>query len=249
MTAWTATKLGPPVPANGADPRMITIPPTGQILLTADVDIHGDPADPCSTMEVGTTQTAWMASTVMVYRGRTRAEGSVVVRHNAAMPQRDPGPAGSVWYDPVNVRRPASCGGSVQIRHVDSPWHSPPKARNNAAVAGNPLNYLTWYRRGLNAVTYLTTRNAAGAFRRQPLRFRYWATIQELNFTPQYPAPPGNAAFLGMWPFTGGIRVITGTSGRGATADAPYFTTATGTDYNTHFNTFANWTVTERPTW
>lgn len=153
VTAWTATTLGPPVPVNGADPRMITIPPTGQILITADVDVHGDPADPCSTMEVGTTQTAWMASTVMIYRGRTSAEGSVVVRHNAAMPQGDPGPAGSVWYDPVNVRRPAACGGSVQIRHVDSPWHSPPKARNNAAVAGNPLNYLTWYRRGLNAVT------------------------------------------------------------------------------------------------
>lgn len=112
-----------------------------------------------------------------------------------------------------------------------------------------PLNYLTLYRRGLNLVTYLTTRDGAGTFRRRPLRYRYWATIQQFNFTPQYPAPPANAAFLGMWPFTGGVRVVTGASGRGEVADAPYFTTAAGTDYNTHFNTLANWTITERPTW
>lgn len=42
LTAWTASRLGPPGPVNGADPRMITIPPTGQILIEADVDVHGD---------------------------------------------------------------------------------------------------------------------------------------------------------------------------------------------------------------
>ena len=241
---WDASRLGPPSPQNGPDPRTILIPSTGQILVSALVEMNGDASDPCTSHEVGTTQTAWSAWTIMNYRGRTAADGSVEVRHRAAMPMRDPAPAGNVWYDPANVRSPSFCGDAVSIFHRDSPWHNPPKARNNSAVSGNPLNYLHRYRRGLLLVTYLTARDSAGNFLRRPLRFIYWNSIQDFSFTPQYPTPTA-APFLAAWPFTGQIKVNIGAKGRGAVADAPYYTTG-GPDYNSHFNTSGNWRVTER---
>lgn len=243
---WDAVALGSPTPMNGPDPRTILIPPTGQISISALVDVLGDRGDACSSHEIGTTQTAWVAWVIMYYRGQTAADGSVTVRYNSQMPMRDPAPAGAVWYDPSNIRSAASCGTAVGVFHRDSPWHNPPKARNNSAVAGNPLVYLMGYRRGLHLVTYLTARDASGNFIPRPLRFRYWNTIQSFDFTPQYPTPVSPAAFLGTWPFSGGITVNIGSAGNGEVGDAPYYTTA-GIDYNSHFNNINNWTITEHP--
>jgi hypothetical protein len=242
---WEGNSLGPPTPVNGADQRFITIPATGQIAVEAEVDVNGAAGDDCANHTVGTTQTAWIASAVMEYRGQRAADGSVTVRHRAQMPMRDPTPAGSIWYDPANLRQPAACGSTVNIRHFDSPWHSIPKARNNGAVAGSPLNYLTRYRRGLNLVTYLTTQDPAGTFRRQPLRFIYWNSLQDFTFTPQFPTAASNAPFLGMWPLSGGITVNIGSKNQGETSDAPYYTTA-GSDFNTHYNNSSNWRITEQ---
>lgn len=242
---WDATALGPPAPTNGPDPRTILIPATGQIAVSALVDVDGDAGDACSAHEIGTAQTAWVAWTIMEYRGQTAADGSVTVRHRSRMPMRDPSPSGTVWYDPANVRSAASCGTAVGVFHRDSPWHNPPKARNNGAVAGAPLVYLTSYRRGLHLVTYLTARDPAGAFLRRPLRFRYWNSLQSFDFTPQYPAPASAAPFLGAWPVSGGITVNIGGAGRGEVADAPYYATA-GADFNAHFNDATNWSITER---
>src|SRR5690606_1413050 len=112
----------------------------------------------------------------------------------------DPGPNGSVWYDQANVRSPGFCGDSVGIFHKDSPWHQIPKMRNNSAVTGNPLNYLRSYTRGLHLVTYLTARDNAGNFLPQPLRFRYWNSLQDFTFTPNFASP------LSMWTHAGQIR-------------------------------------------
>ncbi|MDX8339928.1 DUF4157 domain-containing protein [Draconibacterium sp. IB214405] len=242
VTNWSPVKLGPPVPRNGADPRTIAIPPTGQIRVNADVTVNGQPGDQCNLHEIGTTQTAWGNWIIADYRGATPADGSMTVSHRAPMPMRDPAPGGSVWYDPNNVRMPSGCGSSVRVSHFDSPWHGIPKARNNPVVAGNPLNYLHRYRRALFLVTYLTANDNNGNFLRRPLRFVYWNSIQDFRFTPQTATP---AAAFGMWPFTGQITVNIGSKGRGATTDAPYYRTG-GVLYNNHFANFGNWRVVSR---
>nr|WP_319266276.1 DUF4157 domain-containing protein [uncultured Draconibacterium sp.] len=242
VTNWFPVKLGPPVPRLGANPRTIAIPPTGQIRVNADVTINGQPGDQCGLHEIGTTQTAWSNWIIADYRGATPADGSMTVSHRAPMPMRDPAPGGSVWYDPSNVRMPTGCGSSVHVSHFDSPWHGIPKARNNPAVAGNPLNYLYRYRRGLHLVTYLTANDNSGNFLRRPLRYVYWNSIQNFRFTPQLATP---AAAFGMWPFTGQVTVNIGSKGRGATSDAPYYRTG-GVLYNNHLGNFANWRIVSR---
>lgn len=237
---WSATKLGPPTLQNGADPRFIDVPPTGQISISALVEVNGAATDPCADHEIGTTQTAWVAWTAAHYQGRNPGDGRINVRHRPPMPMRDPGPSGSIWYDLANVRKPGSCGDSVGIFHIDSPWHSIPKMRNNSAVAGNPLNFLRSYTRGLHLVTYLTARDPGGAFLREPLRFVYWNSLQDFTFTPNFANP------LAMWAHRGQVQTNIGAKGRGVTADAPYSTTA-GVNFGDHFNNSANWTIDEQP--
>jgi hypothetical protein len=240
---WDATKLGPPTLQNGTDPRYIEVPPTGQISVSALVQVNGDAADPCTDYEIGTTQTAWIAWTIANYRGRNPGDGGIRVWHRPPMPMRDPGATGDVWFDPAsprNVLKPGFCGDSVGIFHVDSPWHAIPKMRYNGAVAGSPLNYLRSYTRGLHLVTYLTARDPGGSFLRSPLRFVYWNSLQDFTFTPNYANP------LLMWPYAGQIRVNVGAKGVGETADAPYYTTS-GPKFNDHFNNSANWGIDEKP--
>lgn len=236
---WDASAVHTPTPQNAADPRMIIIPPRDQILVSGLIETNGAAADPCSDYEFGTTQTAWMAWVHISFRGRTAAEGSVVIRYNAAMPMRDPGVRGNIWYDNDRVRSAAACGDSTGVFHNDGPWHTISKAVHNASVTGHPLNYLTGYTRGLHLVTYLTARQKGGAFLRSPLKFRYWNSIQDFAFTPNFATP------LATWGYTGAVRVNIGSKGAGKAADAPYYTTA-GTKYNDHFNNSGNWTVTER---
>jgi hypothetical protein len=157
---------------------------------------------------------------------------------------RDPADTSSVWYEAIKVVNPATCGSEVDISHFDSPWHEFPKATPNGAVSGSPLNFLRTYERGLHLVTYLTVQDPSGTFLTNPLKYRYWNTQQRYTFTPQYPSPPSNTAFLGAWPSTGGITVNVGSKGDGEVADAPHYET-TGTEYNPHFNDSANWTRTE----
>lgn len=239
---WSAVKLGPPVLQNFADPRLISVPPTGQISISALVQVNGAAGDACDQHEIGTTQTAWIAWTVAHYRGRNPGDGSITVEHRPPMPMRDPGAGGDVWYNPNrmrNVIKPASCGDSVGVFHVDSPYHAIPKARNNGTVPGNPLNYLRSYSRGLHLVTYLTARDPAGAFLRRPLRFMYWNSRQDFRFTPDFANP------LQMWAHTGQVQVNIGARGSGEVGDAPYFTTSGG-HFNDHFNNAANWRIDER---
>lgn len=236
---WEGIAQEPPTPQNWSDPAFIEFPPTGQILITPTVQVNGDATDPCPNFEIGTTQSAWIAWTIGNYRGQNPGDGSIRVRHRAAMPMRDPGHAGDIWYDPTIVSSPDSCGDSVDILHIDSPWHAIPKMRNNGAVAGSPLNYLRSYTRGLHLVTYLTARDASGNFLTKPLRFIYWNSLQDFRFTPNFASP------LDMWTHTGQIRVNVGAKGRGETTDAPYFTT-TGPTYRDHFADPANWDLDER---
>jgi hypothetical protein len=237
---WDAEKLGPPVIGNYSDPRYFHIPPTGQIQVSALIEVNGDSSDACGQYQFGTTQTAWIAWTVARYRGQRAEEGSIVVQHRPPMPMRDPGVPG-VWYDPARVRSPSSCGDSASVFHIDSPHHAVPKMRNNDAVPGSPLNYLRSYTRGLHLVTYLTATDATGSFLRRPLRYVYWNSLQDFTFTPNFSNP------LSMWPHTGAVRVNIGAKGQGRTEDAPYFTTP-GTEFNAHFNDSSNWTIDERST-
>jgi hypothetical protein len=240
---WSALKLGPPALQNWTDPRLIAVPPTGQISISALVQVNGDAGDLCSQYEIGTTQTAWIAWTVAWYQGRTATDGSITVRHRSAMPMRDPAPGGDIWYDPNggrNVQRVSACGDSVGIFHFDSPWHAIPKARNNSAVAGNPLNFLRGYSRGLHLVAYLTARDPGGRFLPTPLRFLYWNSIQDFQFTPNFASP------LAMWAYSGQVRVNIGAKGRGVAGDAPYFITS-GPHFNDHFVNGSNWEIVERP--
>jgi hypothetical protein len=236
---WDAAKLGPPTPVNGTDPRYITIPPSGQILISSLVEVDGGPGDNCAGHELGTTQAAWMAWAIAYYRGQKPTDGRVTARLKVKMPMRDPGPGGSIWYDDSIVRSPSACGDSAGIFHRDSPWHSIPKAHNNSKVAGSPLNYLIGYTRGLHLVTYLTAREPGGAFLPQPLRFRYWNSIQDFNFTPNYASP------MSMWAYTGQVKVNIGSKGTGVVADAPYWTTA-GPTLNDYFNDSGNWVNDEQ---
>lgn len=240
---WDATKLGPPTLQNGTDARYVEVPPTGQISVSALVQVNGDVADPCTDYELGTTQTAWIAWTIANYQGRNPGDGSIRVWHRPPMPMRDPGATGDVWFDPAsprNVLKPGSCGDSVGIFHLDSPWHAIPKMRYNGAVAGSPLNYLRSYTRGLHLVTYLTAREPGGGFLRSPLRFVYWNSLQDFTLTPNYANP------LLMWSHAGQVRVNVGAKGAGETSDAPYYTTS-GPKFNEHFNESANWGIDERP--
>jgi len=237
---WDGIPQGPPTLQNGTDPRDFLIPPTGQILITPSVVVNGDATDNCAGFQVGTTQTAWIAWTIGDYRGQTPADGHIRVRHRASMPMRDPNDAGDIWYDPSIVRSPGACGDLVDILHIDSPWHTIPKMRNNGAVAGNPLNYLRGYTRGLHVVTYLTARDPSGTFLTRPLRFIYWNSLQDFSFTPDFASP------LNMWTHTGQVKVNIGAKGRGDTTDAPYFPT-TGPHFIDHFEDPANWDLDERP--
>ena len=239
---WDALKLGPPTLQNWSDPHFFVVPPTGQISVSALVQVNGAAGDPCTQYEIGTTQTAWRAWTVASYQGQSARDGSVIVRHRATMPMRDPGPSGNVWYDPTggrNVLQVNACGDSVGIFHVDSPWHAILKARVNRSVPGNPLNYLRSYTRGLHLVTYLTARDPSGNFLPRPLRFLYWNSLQDFQFTPNFANP------LAMWNHTGRVQVNIGAKGSGATTDAPYFTT-NGPHFNDHFNNSANWAIVEQ---
>jgi hypothetical protein len=244
VTSFTASKIGPPTIRNGTDRRMMRIPPSGQIRMKAKIAVNGAASDNCSGYAFGTTQTAWSAWSRIRYRGRTAADGSVTLTHRPPMPMRDPADTSSVWYDATKVVNPATCGSEIEVTHFDSPWHEFPKATNNTAVAGSPLNYLRSYERGLHLVTYLTVQEPSGAFNTRPLKYRYWNTQQRYDFTPQFPSPPSNAAFLSLWPSSGGITVNIGSSGSGEVADAPHYETV-GTEYNTHFNNSGNWTRAE----
>ena len=238
---WDATRLAARPLANAPDNRLIAVPQDPQIQISALVEVNGGAGAPCNRYKIGTTQTAWIAWTHAYYEGQNPGEGSIRVRYRPSMPMRDPGTGGDIWYNPNGVRNvisPAACGDSVGIFHLDGPWHHIPKARNNGAVAGRPLNYLRSYTRGLHLVTYLTATDDSGNFLPRPLRFRYWNSIQDFQFTPNY-ATPRN-----MWTYTGGITVNIGSKGTGETADAPYFTTA-GPHLNDHFNDPANWDLNE----
>jgi hypothetical protein len=239
---WNAAKLGPPTLQNSPDGRLIIVSPSGQISISALVQVNGTAGDPCAGYQIGTTQTAWMAWTVVWYHGQNVRDGSITVRHRAVMPMRDPAPGGNIWYDPTggrNVGSVSMCGDSIGVFHRDSPWHAIPKARNNSVVSGNPLNYLRGYTRGLHLVAYLTARDPGGNFLRLPLRFLYWNSIQDFTFTPNFANPRS------MWGHTGQVQVNIGSQGSGVTTDAPYFTTS-GPHFNTHFNNSANWDINER---
>lgn len=233
---WSASSPGTPTLTN--TPDLIVIPPTNQVLISGLIEVNGDSSDPCNDYEFGTTQTAWMAWVQQYYRGRTAADGSITVQYNASMPMRDPGVGGSIWYDNGRVRSPAACGDSVGVFHNDGPWQGLFKTRNNSAVAGSPLNYLVGYTRGLHLVTYLVGKRTGGNYLPRPLKFRYWNSIQNFAFTPNYSSPSSS------WSSTGGVRVNIGSQGSGETSDAPYYTSA-GANYNTHFNNASSWTVSE----
>lgn len=236
VTEWDAEAMDPGSLGNSAD--TIDIPRKKQILISGLVEVNGDAADKCEEYEFGTTQVAWLAWVHEYYNGRTTADGSVVVKYKPSLPIRDPALSGNIWYSDNKVESPASCGDSAGVFHDDGPWNDIPKTVTNDAVPGKPLNYLTGYTRGLHLVTYLAGKKKGGDYLQRPLKFRYWNSIQDFAFQPNYDSPKSS------WGHRGGIKVNIGGSGSGEIADAPYYTTA-GTTYNTHFNDAANWTTTE----
>lgn len=237
---WDARKLHMPVPVNSDDGNSIVVPPKpDHILVSGLVQADGDAADNCAGWEIGTTQAAWIAWEIQYYSGRHPHDGSVTISRRHTLPIRDPGPDGDVWYDRGNVRSPAACGDSAGTFHVDGPWEWIPKAVTNNA-AGGATNYLRGYTRGLHLVTYLTARDPAGNFLKSPLRFVYWNSLHDFRFTPNFDH------LADMWAFAGQVRINIGAKGRGATADAPYFTT-TGPTYGQEFNDPANLVRRESP--
>jgi hypothetical protein len=236
VTEWNAEKVEPGALTNQAD--SIDIPKGKQILIGGLVEVNGDATDKCTDYEFGMTQTAWIAWVHQYYSGRTSSDGSMVVSYNASVPIRDPAPSGSIWYRDSMVNSPSSCGDSAGTFHNDGPWNEIPKTRNNESVKGKPLNYLTGYTRGLHLVTYLAGKKIGGSFLPKPLKFRYWNSIQNFTFKPNYTSPTST------WGSEGSIKVNIGSAGSGETSDAPYYTTA-GTTYNAHFNDPANWITTE----
>ena len=235
---WDATAMGSPVLQNYSDPRLILIPSTDQINISGLVEANGAAGDNCSDYEFGTIQTAWIAWCHQYYHGRNAGDGSITVRYKAVTPMRDPGVNGNIWYDNGRVRSTGFCGDAAGVFHNDGPWQAIPKARNNSSVAGNPLNYLTGYTRGLHLVTYLAGKQKSGGYLMNPLKYRYWNSLQNFSFTPNYSSP------YSMWAYAGSVRVNIGAQGSGVTADAPYYTSA-GTKYNDHFNDSGNWVITE----
>lgn len=235
---WDASAMGSPAPQNFTDTRLILIPSTDQVIVSGLVEANGTGTDNCADYEFGTTQTAWVAWCIQYYRGRNPGEGSITARYRATTPIRDPGVNGSIWYDNGRVRSTGFCGDAAGVFHNDGPWQAIPKARNNSSVAGSPLNYLTGYTRGLHLVTYLAGKQKSGNYLASPLKYRYWNSLQNFSFTPNYASPHS------MWAYSGGVKVNIGGAGSGVTADAPYYTTA-GTNYNDHFNDSGNWIITE----
>jgi hypothetical protein len=232
---WSGLRLGPPAIVSSGP--TVRVPPTGQIQISALVTVNGDSDEHCRHVEVGTTQTAWVAWTKMWYQGRTRADGSMTATHRPPMPMRDPSGSGSVWYDVQRVRRASQSGDSLGIIHADSPYHDIPKSVTNNAVAGRPLNFLRSYSSGLHLVTYLTAR-VDGRFLARPLRFMYWNSVQDFNCSPNYSAP------LKAWGYSGTLRTNLGASGEGPASDAPYYTTV-GPTINAHSSVDSNWKTRE----
>ena len=180
-----------------------------------------------------------MAWVKIYYHGRTASDGSMVVAYVPSLPMRDPSLSGNIWYQDSKVDSISTCGDGVGIFHTDAPWHEIDKVRINESVPGKPKNYLTGYTRGLHLVTYLTGKEKKGSFFNSPLKFRYWNSIQDFTFTPNYASPAS------AWASAGQVKVNIGSAGSGETTDAPYYTSA-GTTYNTHFNADASWTKTEK---
>ncbi len=240
---WTAEKFQMPVPQNSADGGSIKIqdpPDKAQVLISGLVQVDGDdPTDRCSIFDLGTMQTAWIAWTIMYYRGQNPGDGTVTVRHKCPVPIRDPSDSSSEWYDVNNVRRPAACGDSAGVFHKDDPGHEIPKTTINDAAPGNPVNFLRGYTRGLHLVTYLTANDADGNFLPHPLKFVYWNSLQDFNFTPDFNNPQN------MWAFQGQVKVNIGSKGNGETADAPYMPDLSAT-FNDNFNDSSNWEVTKK---
>jgi Domain of unknown function (DUF4157) len=231
---WDAKQINKPVPVNGPGGNTILLPPKPDHLqVSALVEVDGDATDNCAGWQFGTTQTAWMGWEIMSYQGRTASDGSVKISRRHTFPVRDPAPSGSIWYDALNVRSPASCGDSAGVFHVDGPWENVDKTVINGK-AGGATNYLVGYTSGLHLVTYLTARDPAGNFLPQPLRFVYWNSLHDFGFTPNFSTPGA------MWAVSGpGVRINVGAKGRGDTSDAPYFTTA-GPTFNGQINDPAN---------
>jgi hypothetical protein len=237
VTQWDMEAGKPPALENKSE--FIVVPKNKQVVTDALVEVNGAPGDNCSDFEFGITQTAWIAWTRMYYQGRTNAEGSMIVDYKPSVPMRDPSTKGDIWYDASMVNSPASCGDSAGAFHGDGPWHELDKTRTNDAVIGSPLNYLTGYTRGLHLVVYLTGKKKGGDFFKTPLKYRYWNSIQDFAFKPNYAKPEST------WESSGGIKINVGGQGSGETSDAAYFTTS-GTTFNKHFNDDANWTVTKK---
>lgn len=237
VAQWDMEAGKPPALENKSE--FIVVPKNKQVVTDALVEVNGSPGDNCTDFEFGITQTAWIAWTRMYYQGRTNADGSMVVEYKPSLPMRDPSTKGDIWYDATMVNSPASCGDSAGAFHGDGPWHEMDKTRINDAVTGNPVNYLTGYTRGLHLVVYLTGKKKGGDFFKTPLKYRYWNSIQDFAFKPNYAKPEST------WESSGGIKINVGGQGSGETSDATYFTTS-GTTLNSHFNDDANWTVTKR---
>ena len=237
VTQWDMEAGKPPALENKKE--FIVVPKNKQVVTDALVEVNGASGDNCTDFEFGITQTAWIAWTRMYYQGRTSADGSMIVEYKPSLPMRDPSLKGDIWYDATMVNSPASCGDSAGAFHGDGPWQEIDKTRTNDAVTGSPLNYLTGYTRGLHLVVYLTGKKKGGDFFKTPLKYRYWNSIQDFAFKPNYAKPEST------WESSGGIKINVGSQGSGETSDATYFTTS-GATLNTHFNDDANWTVTKK---
>lgn len=238
VTEWKTEAGKPPALENKYD--FIVIPPKRKHVVTdALVEVNGSAGDNCTEYEFGITQSSWLAWTKIYYHGRKPGDGSVIVEYNPSLPMRDPSDKGDIWYDNSFVNSPGSCGDTAGAFHGDGPWHEFKKTEVNTAVAGKPLNYATGYTRGLHNVVYLTGKKKGGDFFKTPLKYRYWNSIHDFSFKPNFENPASS------WTSSGAIKINVGGQGSGETGDAPYFTSS-GTTFNTHFNDSANWTTTAK---
>ena len=164
---------------------------TSPLVVEADVEVTGNPGDPCADYQIGFLQTVHTQWLHYYYWGQDSGHGSTIIKFTVPLPIRDGDDPGIMWYTGTAHETPAGCNVHVNPGMDDYPTIFRVDKVHHNTHTGHP-NYLTGVRRGIGFVTTLVASGPDGV---QPLRFFYWNINMSVDLTPDYNHP--NAA----WPF------------------------------------------------